>query len=41
LDDTDIKKSLAQILLFLFKEKRNRFGDALDFTTDEIKKNPT
>jgi hypothetical protein len=38
LDDTDnIKKSLAQILLYLFK--RNRFGDALeDFTTDEINK---
>jgi hypothetical protein len=39
LDDTDIsKKSLAQILLYLFKEKKP-FGDALEgFTTDETKK---
>jgi hypothetical protein len=38
LDDTDNKKSLAQILL-TFSKKRNRSGDALkDFTTDEINK---
>jgi predicted kinase len=39
LDDTDnIKKSLAQILLYLFR-KKNRSGDALEgFTTDEINK---
>jgi hypothetical protein len=38
LDDTDnIKKSLAQILLYLFKEKKP-FWRWKDFTTDEINK---
>jgi hypothetical protein len=38
LDDTDnIKKSLAQILLYLFKEKKP-FWRCSDFTTDEINK---
>jgi hypothetical protein len=40
LDDTDnIKKSLAQILLYLFKEKETVLAMLWkDFTTDEIKK---
>jgi hypothetical protein len=40
LDDTDnIKKSLAQILLFLFKEKETVLAMLWkDFTTDEINK---
>jgi dephospho-CoA kinase len=38
LDDTDnIKKSLAQILLYLFKEKETVLRCS-DFTTDEINK---